>query len=52
MNYWLCCFGAYILFVFTEPLIINFIYFSNIDLFLNIILTKKNRNKLIDKIKR
>lgn len=29
-----------------EPIIINFIYFSNIALFEDIILTKRNRNKL------
>ena len=29
-----------------EPIIINFIYFTNIGLFLDIILTKKNRFKL------
>lgn len=32
--------------IFFEPLIINFIYFSNIDLFMDIILTKKNKKKL------
>ena len=29
-----------------EPIIINFVYFSNIALFEDIILTKKNKNKL------
>lgn len=39
-----CIFGSFIL----EPIIINFIYFSNVGLFNDIILTKKNRNKLKD----
>ena len=34
--------GTFIL----EPFVINFIYFSNISLFRDIILTKKNRKKL------
>ena len=34
--------------MFFEPLIINFIYFSNVALFNDIILTKKNRKKLKD----
>lgn len=42
------CIGS----VFIEPLIINFIYFSNIGLFLDIILTKKNRQRLIDYFKK
>lgn len=29
-----------------EPLLINFVYFSNLDLFFDIILTKKNYEKL------
>lgn len=29
-----------------EPLIINFIYFTNVGLFLDLFLTKKNRDKL------
>lgn len=37
------CIGSFIF----EPLIINFVYLSNIDLFIDIILTKTNRNKLI-----
>ncbi len=37
-----CVFGSMLL----EPLIINFIYFTNVDLFLDIILTKRNRKKL------
>lgn len=35
-------FGSFIL----ESLVINFIYFTNIVLFLDIILTKKNRFRL------
>ena len=37
-----CVFGSILL----EPLIINFIYFTNVGLFLDIILTEKNRKKL------
>lgn len=33
--------------IILEPIIINFIYFSNVGLFLDIILTRKNRSKLI-----
>lgn len=40
-------FGVFLL----EPIIINFIYFTNIDLFLDIILTKKNKSKIINHIK-
>lgn len=29
-----------------EPIVINFIYFTNIDLFVDLILTNKNREKL------
>ena len=41
----------YFLFSFTiwfllEPIIINFIYLSNVDFFNDIILTKKNKEKL------
>ena len=32
--------------MFFEPLIINFIYFTNIGLFLDIIITRKNRFRL------
>ena len=32
--------------IILEPLVINFIYFTNIGLFLDIILTKKNRFRL------
>lgn len=42
------CIGSFIL----DPLIINFIYFTNIDLFMDIILTNKNRNKLINHFKK
>lgn len=35
--------GAFIF----EPFIINFVYFSNLDLFYDIILTKKNKKKLL-----
>lgn len=37
-----CVIGTFIL----EPIVINFIYFSNVELFNDIILTSKNRNKL------
>lgn len=33
-------------FLIFEPIIINFVYLSNLDLFNDIILTKKNRDKL------
>lgn len=40
----------FLLFLFfvslLEPIIVNFVYFSNISLFVDIILTKKNRDKL------
>lgn len=39
-------FGMIIGSMLFEPLIINFVYFSNIALFEDIILTKKNKNKL------
>ena len=38
------------LFTFFEPLIINTVYLTNIDLFLDLILTKKRRFKLINHI--
>lgn len=38
-------FGTFIWFL-LEPIIINFIYLSNVDLFNDIILTKKNEEKL------
>ena len=34
-----------------EPIVINLIYFSNVDLFMDLILTKKNRNKLFMRVK-
>lgn len=34
--------GSFIL----EPLIINFIYFTNVGLFIDLILTRKNEEKL------
>lgn len=40
-------FGMVVGSMLLEPLIINFVYFSNISLFIDIILTKKNRKKLI-----
>lgn len=36
--------------LFLEPLIINFIYFTNVDLFIDIILTRKNEDKLINTV--
>lgn len=39
-----CIFGT----MFFEPIIINFIYFSNVSLFYDIILTKKNKKRLKD----
>lgn len=39
--------GIFFGLMIIEPLVINFIYFTNIDLFLDIILTKKNKLKLI-----
>lgn len=38
------CFGCFIL----EPIIINFVYFSNVDLFIDLILTRKNEHKLVN----
>lgn len=34
--------GSFIL----EPIIINFVYFSNVGLFIDLILTRKNEEKL------
>ena len=34
------------IFMLFEPLIINYIYFTNLDLFNDIILTEKNRRKI------
>lgn len=44
--------GIFIGSMFFEPLIINFIYFTNIGLFLDIILSKKNKYRLIEYIKK
>ena len=44
-------FGIFIGCMFLEPLIINVIYFSNVNLFLDIILWKKNVNKLKEVLK-
>lgn len=38
-------FGTFI-WSLVEPIIINFIYLSNVDLFNDIFLTKKNKEKL------
>ena len=48
-DFLLCLFGFFVFAPFFEPLIINFIYFSNIDLFLDIILSNKNRDKIINR---
>ena len=39
-------FGMFAGVLFLEPLFINFVYFSNLDLFNDLILTKKNSIKL------
>lgn len=39
-------FGMFAGVLFLEPLVINFVYFSNLDLFNDLILTKKNSIKL------
>ena len=39
-------FGMFAGILFLEPLVINFVYFSNLDLFNDLILTKKNSIKL------
>lgn len=39
-------FGMFAGFLFLEPLVINFVYFTNLDLFNDLILTKKNSIKL------
>ena len=44
-------FSGICLFMLIEPLIVNFVYFTNIYLFMDIILTKKNERKLIKHIK-
>ena len=43
--------GIFVGSMVIEPIVINFIYFTNIDLFLDIILTKKNRKKLEEHFK-
>ena len=39
-------FGMFAGLLFLEPLVINFVYFTNLDLFNYLILTKKNSIKL------
>lgn len=39
-------FGMFAGVLFLEPLVINFVYFFNLDLFNDLILTKKNSIKL------
>lgn len=39
-------FGMFAGILFLEPLALNFVYFSNLDLFNDLILTKKNSIKL------
>lgn len=34
--------------IVLEPIIINFIYFTNVDLFIDLILTRKNYHKLVN----
>lgn len=46
MNLLIFCLGIVVGTMFFEPLIINFIYFSNLDLFNDIILTEKSSKKL------
>ena len=43
--------GCFIGCMFFEPIIINLIYFKNLDLFFDIILWPKNRKKLISYVK-
>lgn len=44
-------FTLYMIFcIIFEPILINLIYMSNVDLFLDLILTKKNQDKLINRI--
>lgn len=42
----LILFGVIFFSFLLEPLIINVIYFTNVGLFLDLFLTKKNRDKL------
>lgn len=39
-------YGFLVAIFFFEPFIVNFVYFTNLDLFNDIILTKKNSSKL------
>lgn len=48
MNRYMFLLGMFGSIFFFEPILINFIYFSNIALFEDLILTKKNKNKLIE----
>lgn len=43
-------FGGILVFCLLEPLIINLVYFSNVDLFIDMILTRKNEDKLINTV--
>lgn len=49
-DFYLGLFSGLFLFMLIEPLIVNFIYFTNIDLFLDLILLKKKKDKLIKHI--
>lgn len=46
MDFLIFIFGLFAGIMFFEPLIINVVYFTNLDLFNDIILTKKNSTKL------
>ena len=46
MDFLIFIFGLFVGVMFFEPLIINVVYFTNLDLFNDIILTKKNSTKL------
>ena len=52
MNLFYILFGITLGTFVIEPLLINFIYFTNIGLFIDLFLTKKNENKLIEYIRR
>lgn len=45
MDLFMFIFGMFAGVLFLEPLIINFVYFTNLDLFNDLILTEKNRKK-------
>lgn len=47
IDFIICFFGVVFFCFLFEPLIINFVYFFNLDLFFDIILLKKKRDKLI-----